>query len=151
MSKSLNWTTPAQLRQRVKRFWGNGKILKSVVAAQVEQEFPGEDLDEPLFPLRLPIRGPRSAELDLRFDDARRWAASLRRMSNVRIEEREVRHRLFGTNSLPRAAWLDEIEEAVALIGKADDFARFREIHDAMSRRQPRLLVWLYRTGLSHA
>ena len=148
MSNSPNWTTPAQLRQQVKRFWDNGKILKSVVVPEVERGVSGEATSGPLFPLRLPIRGPTSAQLGPCFDDARRWAASLRAMSKVRIEEREVRHRLLGTNSLPRAAWLDDIEDAVALIGRADDFARFLEIHDAMSGRQPKLLVWLYRRPL---
>ena len=148
MSKPPNWTTPAQLRQQVKRFWDNGEILESLVTAEIEREVSGESGSGPLFPLRLPIRGPTSAQLGLRFDDARRWAASLRAMPKVRIEEREVRHQLFGANSLPRAAWLDDIEDAVALLGKADDFARFMEIYDAMSFRQPKLLVWLYRRPL---
>ena len=98
---------------------------------------------EPLFPRRLPIRGPTSAELADRFDEVRNWALALRAMPRVRLEERQFRHRLLGTNSLPRAAWLDSIDDAVALLGKARERARFEEILDLTRRRRPVLLEWL--------
>ena len=104
---------------------------------------------EPLFPRRLPIRGPTSAELGERFDEARNWALALRAMPRVRLEEREFRHRLLGSNSLPRAAWLDSIDDAVALLGKARERARFEEILDLTRRCRPGLLEWLGKRPLA--
>ena len=103
---------------------------------------------EPLFPRRLPIGGPRSAELAERFDEVRNWALALRAMAHVRIEEREFRHRVLGLNSLPRAAWLDSMDDAVALLGKSREHERFQEILGLTSRRLPVLLEWLGRRPL---
>lgn len=131
MTTIVDWTTPKELRRKVKRLWDGGNMLASLVTG------------EPLFPKRLSIRGPTSAELVERFEQARSWAFSLRAMANVRLEEREFRHRLLGSNSLPRAAWLDGMDHAVALLGKARERARFEEILEVTRRRQPLLLEWL--------
>ena len=104
---------------------------------------------EPLFPKRLPIRGPKSADITERFDEVRNWAAALRAMPRVRIEERAFRHRLLGTNSLPCAAWLDGMEDAVALLGKASDQARFERTLELTHRHQPVLLEWLGKRPLA--
>ena len=125
------WTTPAQLRRNARRLWDRGTMLASLVTG------------EPLFPRRLPIRGPGSAELAERFDEARNWALALRAMAHVRLEEREFRHRILGTNSLPRAAWLDNMDDAVALLGKARERGRFEKILELTRRRLPVLLEWL--------
>lgn len=136
-SAHTNWTTPAQLRQKAKRLWDRGAMLASLVTG------------EPLFPKRLPIRGPKSADLAERFDEVRNWATALRAMPRVRIEERAFRHRLLGTNSLPCAAWLDGMEDAVALLGKASDQARFERTLELTHRHQPVLLEWLGKKPLA--
>ena len=130
------WTTPEQLRSKVGRLWNRGTLLASLVTGDA------------LFPKRLPIRGPTSAELAERFDEARTWARTWRAMANVRIEEREFRHRDLGANSLPRAAWLDSMDDAVALLGKARERARFEKIMELTRRRQPILLGWLGKRAL---
>ncbi len=131
------WTTPAQLRRKIGRLWDRGTMLASLVTG------------EPLFPKRLPIRGPRSAELVERFDEARNWAMALRAMANVRMEERVFRHRELGSNSLPRAAWLDSMDDAVALLGKSRDRQRFEAVLDLTRRRLPSLLGWLSRRPMA--
>ena len=125
------WTTPVQLRRQAGRLWDRGTMLASLVTG------------EPLFPRRLPIRGPTAAELAERFDEARNWARALRSMAHVRMEEREFRHRVLGANSLPRAAWLDSMDDAVALLGKSGERERFREVLDLTRQRLPVLLGWL--------
>lgn len=137
MIVGANWSTPAELRHRVKRLWDRGVILASLVTG------------EPLFPKRLPIRGPTSSQLTDSFDEVRRWALALRAMRTVRLEEREFRHRLFGANSLPRAAWLDGLDDAVALLGKTGERVRFEEILDVTRVRQPALLAWLAKRPLA--
>ena len=142
MTATVDWTTPTELRRKARRLWDRGTILASLVTG------------EPLFPKRLSIRGPTSAELAERFEQARNWALSLRAMANVRLEEREFRHRLLGSNSLPRAAWLDSMDDAVALLGKARERAQFEEILEVTRRRHPLLLEWLGKrplVALEHA
>lgn len=131
MTATVDWTTPTELRRKVRRLWDRGTILASLVTG------------ESLFPKRLSIRGPTSAELAVSFEQARDWALSLRAMAHVRLEEREFRHRLLGSNSLPRAAWLDTMDHALALLGKTRERERFEEILEVTRRRRPLLLDWL--------
>ncbi len=142
MTATVDWTTPTELRRKVRRLWDRGTMLASLVTG------------ESLFPKRLSIRGPNSAELAERFEQARNRALSLRAMANVRLEEREFRHRLLGSNSLPRAAWLDSMDHAVALLGKARERAQFEEILEVTRRHRPLLLEWLGKrplVALEHA
>ena len=125
------WTTPPELRGKAMRLWNQGTMLASLVTGKH------------LFPRRLPIRGPTSAELAERFDEARNWARTLRGMAHVRMEEREFRHRTLGKNSVPRAAWLDSMDDAVALLGKSRECEQFREILGFTRQRLPVLLEWL--------
>ena len=92
----MTWTSPAELREQLQRLWDKGAILTALVAG------------ESLFPKRLNLKAPIAAELQDRFEEARNWAQKLREMPHVRIEMREFRHRVFGANALPAAAWLDD-------------------------------------------
>lgn len=38
--------------------------------------------------------------------------------SLIRIERRDVKHRALGTQNIPAAAWVDNIESAVAVVDK---------------------------------
>lgn len=95
------------------------------------------------FPLRLSLRGPTSTDLTERFDDVRAWVARLRGMRHVRIEMREFRHRVRGTNAIPDRVWVDSVGDAMALVGHQQDLARFGELVDITRSQQPNLLAWL--------
>ena len=130
------WTTPADLRRQVQRLWDRGAILSAEVTG------------EALFPKRLALKRPGSVELHERFDEARAWSTKLRAVPQVRIDMREFRHRVFGTNALPHEAWIDSAGDAVALIGKGPEVAEFRRLVDLTRARQPSLLAWLARRPL---
>ena len=136
MSRSGNWTTPADLRRQVLRLWDRGAILSALVTS------------EALFPKRLVLKPPTSAELGERFDEARSWIASLRSMSHVRFTMREFRHPILGLNTLPHQAWIDTAEDALAMLGKGPEAKQFRQVMESTSRRQPALLTWLERKPL---
>jgi hypothetical protein len=131
------WTTVADLRAQVLRRWDKGELLAELAA-------PGE-----LFPLRLSLRGPTSSELSERFDEVRAWAAGLQRAGDAgcRLVMREVRHRVIGQNSLPDEAWVDALDDALRLIGKARESRVFQTVLEA-TQRQPSLLPWLRRQPL---
>jgi len=126
-----NWTTPADLRAQALKLWDRGELQAGLVTG------------EQLFPKRLTLKCPTSAEMASRFDEVCTWAGELRKMSHCRIAMREFKHRLFGTNTVPHEAWVDTLEDALALIGKRQDAARFNALIDMTRQRQPQLLEWL--------
>jgi len=133
---SLHWTLPADLREQVQRLWTSGQMLGTMVTG------------EPLFPCRLRLRSPGSAEMAERFAEVRVWIAALREMQHCRIEMRQFNHRLLGANAVPAEAWIDSMDEAVALAGKKQEVHRFTQIVDSTRLRQPLLLAWLARRPL---
>ncbi|WP_300339969.1 Wadjet anti-phage system protein JetD domain-containing protein [Accumulibacter sp.] len=132
----MSWTRPAQLRAQVQKLWDRGELLASVVSG------------EPLFPRRLVLKGPTSAEMAERFDAVRAWVAELRTMPHCRVEMRDFRHRVFGANAVPHEAWVDSLDEALALIGKRHECARFTALAGLTRQRQPQLLPWLAKRPL---
>ena len=132
----MNWTTPADLRRQVQKLWARGVVLAALVTG------------EALFPRPLRLKPPTSAELGERFDEARNWSAALRSMPHVRFTMRAFRHRILGRNTLPRQAWIDTAEDAIAMLGKGPETKQFRQVMESTKRRQPALLVWLERKPL---
>jgi hypothetical protein len=103
-----------------------------------------------LFPMRLSLRAPSSADLSERFDAVRTWAADLQQgtRAGYRLVAREVRHRVIGQNSLPGEAWVDTLDDALRMIGKAREARSFDALLSATRERQPLLLPWLQRQPL---
>jgi hypothetical protein len=132
----MGWTGSAELRAQVQKLWERGKILASLVTA------------EPLFPRRLVLKSPTSAEMADHFDAVRTWITELRATPHCRVEMREFRHRVFGANAVPCEAWIDDIDDALALIGKRREASRFAALLDATRTRQPELLDWLAKRPL---
>jgi hypothetical protein len=132
----MSWTTPADLRVQVNRLWERGELLANLV------------METPSFPKRLVLKGPTSSEIAEQFEDIRQWSSSLRTMPHCRLKMREFRHRVFGANALPSEAWIDSFEDAVALIGKQRDAARFISLLNVTRMREPRLVSWLAKRPL---
>ena len=133
-----DWTTATALRDQVRKRWDTGELLAERVA-------PSH-----LFPLRLALRGPVSSELSERFDAVRAWAAELQQGvgAGYRLVMREVRHRVIGQNSLPGEAWVDTLDDALRLAGKAREARAFDAVVAATRQQQPALLDWLQRQPL---
>lgn len=132
----MNWTRPLDLRTQVQKLWDRGELLAALVTG------------EPLFPKRLTLKTPTSAEIADRFDEVRAWIGELREFPNCRVEMREFRHRLFGANAVPQAVWIDTVEDALALIEKSRAAARFAGLIGVTRELEPRLLSWLAKRPL---
>ncbi|HAS53307.1 MAG: hypothetical protein A2X56_02630 [Nitrospirae bacterium GWC2_57_13] len=127
----MTWTRPVDLRAQMQKLWDRGELLASLVT------------EASLFPKRLALKGPTSAEMADRFEEVRTWISELRVMHHCRVEMREFKHRVFGANAVPQEIWIDTVDDALALIGKQRDVARFAALIDVTRKRQPRLLGWL--------
>ena len=101
-----------------------------------------------MFPKRLVLKRPTSAQLRDRFADVRTWVADLTSARHVRIVMRNVRHRVIGPNSLPHQAWIDTADDAAAMIGKRRQVTAFRKLVATVRGRQPPLVSWLARKPL---
>ncbi|MBK9325172.1 MAG: hypothetical protein IPN00_02145 [Hydrogenophilales bacterium] len=131
-----SWTTPADLRAKVLREWERGHLLADVMTGAAR------------YPWRIPLKVPTAAELSAHFDEARRWLRVLAEGGGYRLEYQEINHRQLGRNRLPVAAWLDSEPDALALIGKRREVARFRQLADAIVQSFPALAGWIARRPL---
>lgn len=104
--------------------------------------------DEVTFPLRLSVKAPTAAELTDSFEAVREWTAALTAMPHVRIEWREVRHRVHGLQRLPRQVWIDSLNDALTVLGKRRDAERLTQLADRTRMTIPSLLPWLARSPL---
>ena len=127
----MNWTGPRELRTQLQRCWNRGELLAGMVN------------DESNFPRRLTLKRPTSAEMVDDFDGVRDWISELRSLPNYRVEMRELRHRVLGTNKVPAAVWVDTLDDALAIVGKAREARRFARLIETTRQRQPALLEWL--------
>lgn len=127
----MSWTMPSDLRAQLQKLWDRGELLTSLATG------------ESLFPKRMALKSPTSAEMSDRFDEVRAWITELLAMPHCRVEMREFKHRVFGANAIPAEAWIDTIDDAVALIGKRREVARFTAMLDVTRKSQPQLLKWL--------
>ena len=132
----MSWTSPADLKAQLARLWGRGELLRPVVTA------------EPAFPRRLTLKGPSSTDLSERFEAVRSWSGEIAAVPHVRIEWREVRHRVQGRQRLPAEIWVDSLEDACALLARSRDVARMAEMVDFTRGAVPELLPWLARQPL---
>jgi hypothetical protein len=69
-------------------------------------------------------------------------------MPHLRIELREFRHAVLGRNALPAAAWVDTLDDALAIVGRKRDAARYLELLAMVRTRQPALAAWMQNAPL---
>ncbi len=138
-----DWTTPADIKNRVAREWERGRLLAAPLTGDA------------LYPWRIPLRGPAGAEtLAAQYDAVRQWIKRLTDGAKIegglgyRLEFREINHRQLGRNALPMAALLETEEDALALIGKRREAARFHELVRTITQAFPPLHDWLARRPL---
>lgn len=132
----LRWTTPDDLKAQVARYWDRGVLLRMQLTGEAS------------FPLRLVLKGPASSDLTGHFEAVRAWIASLDGMRHIRIDRREVMHRVQGAQRIPQTVWVETLDDAVALIGKRGALSRFESVMMATKARCPALLPWLVRRPL---
>ncbi len=131
----MNWSTPDDLMGAVRKRWEQGRLLQSLLAA-------GD------WPWRLPLKAPGSQDITDCLPDVRAWTAALAAMPQVRLEWREVRHRVQGTQRVVKSVWLENIDAAAALIDRQAELERFRGLIQLTLKNEPAALPWLARRPL---
>jgi Uncharacterized protein conserved in bacteria len=132
----MSWTTASDLKAQLSRLWERGEFLRPLATGETR------------FPLRLTVKGPSSSELAERFEAVRNWTAELVAIPRIRIDWREINHRVQGSQRLPRSVWVDTLDDALAMIGKRDAAACFAQMLELTRSKQPVLLEWLEKRPL---
>ena len=132
----MNWTSASDLRAQVQRLWDRGELLRAAVS--------GADT----WPLRLRLKTPAAGELSDHFEAVRSWVRSIADTPQVRIEWREWKHRVQGSQRLPDAVWLDTPQATFTFIGKLRQAQRFDALWQHTATAQPALVAWLSRRPL---
>jgi hypothetical protein len=130
-----DWTCANQVKATVQRHWDSGRLLSTRV--------PGHE--NPVFPMRVPLRRPSSGDLLRHWDDVRAWVESLSAAPGFRLQSEPVNHRTLGTQTIPVAAWFDTADQALSLIRRTRDAARFDALVEATD---PVNLDWVARHPL---
>lgn len=130
------WTQSKELKTQLARLWDRGELLRDAVTGNTR------------FPLRLTIKGPTSADITERFESVRTWAAELDQSRPLRLEWREVRHRVQGLQRIPTGGWIDSLDDALAWLGKRREWSRFASLVEMTRLQNPSLLPWLEKRPL---
>uniref|UniRef100_Q02A81 Conserved hypothetical cytosolic protein n=1 Tax=Solibacter usitatus (strain Ellin6076) TaxID=234267 RepID=Q02A81_SOLUE len=132
--RSSAWTTPADLRAQLLRHWENGRILAA---------------PESLFPMELRLRGPDTRALSERFEEVRTWIRELEAGHGYEIHWAEINHRQLGRNRIPARIVVASERDALELIGKVEEAARFRALAVCTLQTFPELAEWFDRRPLT--
>jgi hypothetical protein len=133
----VSWSSTKDLKAILMRVWERGDLLRDALT------------DNRRFPLRLPLKTPNSTDLSSRFEAVRSWADELATNPVLRLELREVQHRVQGAQRLPASAWVDSLEGALSWLDKRDEWNRFLHLVETTRRSLPGLLTWLEKHPLS--
>lgn len=132
----MNWSRTTDLKAKLMRVWESGDLLREALA------------DNHRFPLRLSLKAPDSSDLSSRFDAVRSWVAELTANPVLRLEFREVQHRVQGAQRLPASAWIDSLEGALSWLNKHGEWNRFLSLVETTRHSFPGLLPWLEKNPL---
>src|SRR5207248_1531357 len=106
------WTTSADLRAQVLRYWDRGELLRA--------RLDGFDL----FPMALRLSRPDPQAIGAQFDEVRSWIAALERDSRdgdrafYEITWGEINHRQIGRNRFPKQVAVLSERDGLAFIGR---------------------------------
>ncbi len=132
----MNWTSPAELKTQLARHWERGQLPRMLVTGATTM------------PLRLAIKAPTSVDVTERFEAVREWTARLASVPHIRIEWRDVQHRVQGFQRLAQHVWVDTIDDALTLIGKRREAQHLMQLAELTLACLPALMPWLSKRPL---
>lgn len=134
-----DWTNPTDLADQVLGVWNKGRILAAKVTGA------------PLFPLALKLRRPDTRAYGERFEEVRNWIRALEEGARARrgfgydIEWIDINHRQLGRNKIPCGVAVPTEADALKLISREKEAARFEQLFQSTKCSFPVLLEWLAR------
>lgn len=137
----MSWTSPADIKAKVRRRWDDGSLLRAVAAC------------EPFPVIDLPLRGPKPAEIGDDLGAVQAWVADLtagagsREQIRYELEHAVVGGRLVGRNRLPSRVRIASYGQAWALLGVGTEVAAYERLL-ALADAEPVVRDWVGREPL---
>ncbi|NLB32105.1 MAG: hypothetical protein GX822_10745 [Alcaligenaceae bacterium] len=138
MMTQPNWTTPSELRAQLQRLWDKGELLRTRLPNATS-----------LFPLQLRLKKPNSQDLGQHFEQVRYWINQLQQLDKrYRLTWKEINHRQLGRNQIPDNVWVEQVDDALALLGLRGAAQQFDKLQEDTLSAFPELLPWLEKYSL---
>ncbi|KUO62065.1 MAG: hypothetical protein APF84_07800 [Gracilibacter sp. BRH_c7a] len=134
---STKWSDPQWIREELRKKWDSGRILRTML-----------DKDD-LFPFRMPLKRPKSSEVNENFAEISHWIKRLKEHSKQQIGygyeliEKEMVHRQSGRNLLPTHAVIPTVQDSLRLLKKEREAEKFLEIVRMIQTEWPVLVEWI--------
>ncbi len=139
-NKLCQWTQLNDIRVELMRRWTRGEFARLLVRS---------DQTQFLFPLRLPLQKPDTIAITNQFPAVRTWAAYWSAITApIRIEWREVQHRVQGMQRLPAQLWIETLDDVLILINKRQEAQCLQILAEQTRSHCPDLLAWLGNNAL---
>lgn len=135
MLPNKNWISKAQIRAKVSTLWDSGRLLAELLE-------PSADL----FPYRLLLKAPTSADLSNHFAAAQDWVAQMKTLSSITglsLEWQIINHRQLGRNELPKALIIASAQDALNWLGKRQEALLFMQLAEQLLTSIPTLRPWV--------
>lgn len=146
-----SWAHPTELVMQVQRLWDRGRLLACAVPAG---EAGGGASDRLEFPVRLRMRKPQPRDLGPSFVRVQHWIDTLEAASRSKVGSgyeivwEETNNRQLGRNKVPAGIRVPTRADALAMIDKTKEAARFDALVQATLDRFPVLRGWLAKEPL---
>lgn len=133
------WSDPKWIRDELSRKWESGRILRYMLN------------DDGLFPLRMPLKRPSSADVNENFADIIRWIKILRDNSRQAIGygyeliEKEMVHRQSGRNNIITHVVIPTVQDSLRLLRKEHEAGKLMELVQIIKTEWPILNEWIYK------
>lgn len=127
------WTSPPELRDRLRRDWASGRLASAALDPQSS------------FPMRIGLKAPGSSQLDSQFQAVRDWIKAwmdATDASPASLEWKELDHRVLGKNRLPCAVSFDSPDSLARWTGLAPSLKQLRSLSETIVTRHPALTPW---------
>ncbi len=121
--------TPAELRKKLLSRWERGYFFREYRSC---------------FPYEVTIPNVSAKKMTDEFDAVRKWVAAYQADGrfNQFLQWREVNHRLFGKNRIPRSLLFETPEALAGFLGRTADWNRYRDYSATLYRQDERLGEW---------
>ncbi|MGX2969960.1 Wadjet anti-phage system protein JetD domain-containing protein [Ursidibacter sp. B-7004-1] len=132
----LNWTTEKTIKNELIKRWEKGSFLSQ------------EIFQESIFPLKLKLAKPTSADITSQFEQVRKWVMHLTSLNYLTIEWKTINHRIQGEQKIPERIYIADLETLLTLLNKKKEHRTFLQILQISQRIEPLVLPWLAKNAL---
>jgi len=131
--------SPEDIRQRARRLWSGGQVLRAGLTGTPE------------FPWPIPFRKPSAEDWLHRFAALRLAVETLEASAKATtgagysLTMKEIAHQKLGRLRVPEAIAFGSAEDVAAAAGEAATLRRFQALAAELRAREPRLAAWMAR------